>query len=118
MGTPHDYRSPAAEEWNQTFNAVDYFNEGWWRLLFRDPEFRTRYRERFKTLLSTELSPDNLDRVVDGMASDVGPAAGRNFRRWTQFPPQDNSYTAEITLLKSFLRRRVTWIRTQLDTNF
>jgi hypothetical protein len=118
MGTPHDYRSPAAEEWNQTFNAVDYFNEGWWRLLFRDPEFRTRYRERFKTLLSKEFSPDTLDRIVDRMASDVGPAAGRNFRRWTQFPPQDNSYAAEITLLKSFLRRRVTWIRSQLDTNF
>ena len=118
MGSPHDYRSPAAEEWNQTFNAADYFNEGWWRYLFRDPEFKSRYRERFKALLKGEFSPDTLDRIVDGMASDVGGAAERNFRRWAQFPPQDNSYAAEIALLKDFLRRRVTWIRTQLDTNF
>ena len=27
-------------------------------------------------------------------------------------------HAAEITLLKDFLRRRVAWIRTQLDTNF
>ena len=118
MGTPHDYRSPAPEEWNQTFNAADYFNEGWWRFLFRDPEFKSRYRQRFKTLLNGEFSPDNLDRLVDRMASEVGPAAERNFGRWKQFPPQDNSYATEIALLKDFLRRRVTWIRTQLDTNF
>jgi hypothetical protein len=118
MGTPHDYRSPAAEEWNQTFNAVDYFNEGWWRYLFRDPQFRSRYRERFKTLLNGEFSPDTLDRIVDRMAADVGAAAERNFDRWTQFPPQDNSYPQEIAVLKNFLHRRVTWIRTQLDANF
>ena len=52
------------------------------------------------------------------MASEVGDAAGRNFRRWPQTPPRDNSYAAEIALLKDFLRRRVAWIKTQLATNF
>ena len=118
LGTPYDPRVTEPEEWNQTFNASDYFNEGWWRLLFRDPDFRSRYRARFKALLNNEFSADNLDRIVDGMASEVGAAADRNFRRWLQFPPLDNSYGAEIALLKDFLRRRVAWINAQLDTNF
>ena len=115
LGTPYDPRATEPEEWNQTWNATDYFNEGWWRLLFRDPDFRSRYRARFKALLNGEFSADNLDRIVDGMASEVGDAADRNFRRWTQFPPRDNSHAAEIALLKDFLRRRVAWIKAQLD---
>jgi hypothetical protein len=118
LGTPYDLRATEPEEWNQTWNAADYFNEGWWRLLFRDPGFRSRYRARFKALLSQEFSADNLNRLVDGIASEVGEAGDRNFRRWTQFPPRDNSHAAEIALLKDFLRRRVAWIKTQLDTNF
>ena len=115
MGTPYDLRATEPEEWNQTWNAADYFNEGWWRLLFRDPDFRSRYRARFKALLNGEFSADNLDRIVDRMASEVGDAADRNFRRWTQFQPRDNSHAAEIALLKDFLRRRVAWIKSQLD---
>ena len=118
LGTPYDPRTSEPEEWNQTWNATDYFNEGWWRLLFRDPDFRSRYRTRFTALLNGEFSADRLDRIVDGMASAVGDAADRNFRRWTQLPPRDNSHAAEIALLKDFLRRRVAWIKAELDTKF
>ena len=118
LGTPYDPRATEPEEWNVAWGGADYFNEGWWRLLFRDPAFRSRYQARFKALLNGEFSADNLDRIVDGMASEVGDAADRNFRRWTQFPPLDNSHAAEIALLKDFLRRRVAWIKTQLETNF
>ena len=118
LGTPYDPRATEPEEWNQTWNAADYFNEGWWRLLFRDPNFKSRYRARFKALLDGEFSADNLDRIVDGMASQVGDAADRNFRRWVQFAPRDNAHAAEIALLKDFLRRRVAWIKAQLGTNF
>jgi len=118
LGTPYDPRTGEPEEWNQTWNATDYFNEGWWRLLFRDPDFRSRYRARFKALLNGEFAADDLDRVVDRMAVQVGDAADRDFRRWPQFPPRDNSYGAEIALLKDFLHRRVAWIKSQLDTNF
>ena len=118
FGTPYDPRATEPEEWNVPWGGADYFNEGWWRLLFRDPDFRSRYRARFKALLDGEFSPDNLDRVVDGLAAQVGGAAERNFRLWTQSPPLDNSHAAEIALVKDFLRRRVAWIKTQLDTRF
>ena len=119
LGTPYEWRATEPEEWQPpTFNTTDYFNEGWWRLLFRDPAFSSRYQARFKALLNGEFSADNLDRIVDAMASEVGDAADRNFRVWTQYPAQDDSHAAEIALLKDFLRRRVAWIKTQLDTNF
>jgi hypothetical protein len=118
MGTPYDPRTGYPEEWSQGFNATDYFNEGWWRLLFRDPDFRARFRTRFQTLLNGEFSAASLDRIVDGFVSQVGDAADRNFRRWPQFSPQNNSHAAEIAVLKDFLRRRVAWIKTQLDANF
>jgi hypothetical protein len=119
FGTPQDPRAMEPEEWQLTWSdATDYFNEGWWRLMFRDPDFRSRYRERFEALLDEEFSADNLDRIVDAMAAEVGDAASRNFERWTESPPLDNSYAAEIALLKDFLRRRVDWITIQLDTSF
>jgi hypothetical protein len=119
LGTPYDPRAAEPEEWKLTWSdATDYFNDGWWRLLFRDPDFRSRYRTRFKALLNDQFSAGNVDHIIDAMASEVGDAADRNFRRWTQFPPRENSYAAEIALLKDFVRRRVAWIKTQLDTNF
>jgi hypothetical protein len=119
FGTPYDPRAAEAEEWSRTWSdATDYFTEGWWYYLFRDPNFRSRYRERFTALLNGEFSPDNLDRVVDAIASEVGDAASRNFRRWPQTPPRDNSHAAEVALLKDFHRRRVAWIKMQLATNF
>lgn len=119
FGTTQDPRAAEPEEWHAIWSdATDYFNEGWWRLLFRDPQFRSRYRDRFTRLLRREFSADNLDRIVDAMAAEVGDAASRNFSRWTETPPRDNSYTAEIALLKDFLRRRTAWIRIQLDTAF
>jgi hypothetical protein len=117
LGSPYDVRATDPEEWRSEWSdATDYFNEGWWRVLFRDPDFTSRYRTRFTALLNGEFSPDNLDRIVDGFASQVGEAADRNFRRWSQFPPTQNSHAAEIVLMKDFLRRRVAWIRTRLQT--
>jgi hypothetical protein len=119
LGTPYDERAKQPEEWKlMGSDGTDYFNEGWWQALFRDPAFKARYRDRFKALLSNELSADSLDRMVDGLVTEVGDAAPRNFARWTQSPPKDGSYASEIAILKDFLRRRVAWIQTQLDAGF
>ena len=119
FGTLYDQRAAAPEEWSSSWrSAADYFTEGWWRYLFRDPAFTARYRARFAALLNDQFSADNLDRIVDGLAADAGPAAARNFQRWVTSPPLENSHAAEIALLKDFLRRRVTWLKTRLETDF
>jgi hypothetical protein len=64
LGTPYDPRATEPEEWNQTFNARDYFNEGWWRLLFRDPDFRSRLSSPLQGAVERGNSrADNLDRI-------------------------------------------------------
>lgn len=115
LGTPYDERARDPEEWKRSgTDGTDYFEDGWWRLLFRDPAFKARYKDRFLRLLDQEFAPANLDRMVDTLVSRVGAAAPRNFARWPASPPTNGSYQAEVTLLKTFLRRRSAWIRTEL----
>jgi hypothetical protein len=119
LGTPHDARAKDPEEWRRMgSDAVDYFQEGWWRALFNDPAFKARYRARFLALLDGEFSPQNLDRIIDQLALSVGPAAARNFARWTDTVPQGGTHATEVAVLKDFLRRRVSWLRSQLTTGF
>jgi hypothetical protein len=117
LGTPYDDRARNPEEWKLAgSDGTDYFNEGWWRQLFRDPAFKARYRDRFLRLLDQELSAAKLDEMVDGLTRQIGAAAQRNFARWPESQPRNGSYDAEVQLLKEFLRRRSTWIRAQLAT--
>ncbi|WP_437982816.1 CotH kinase family protein [Sorangium sp. So ce117] len=118
LGTPYDERAFEPEEWKlEGSDGTDYFTEGWWGSLFRDPAFKARYKARFLALLQGELAPDELDAMVDGLVRKVGaPAVERNFARWPDSPPLDGSHDAEVSLLKDFLRRRASWIRDELMT--
>ncbi len=118
FGTPYDPHAIEPEEWVAWSRGGQNFADGWWGMLFGDPAFRSRYQSRFKELLNQEFSADSLERIVDGLAAEVGEAADRNFRRWTWSPPLENSHASEIALLKNFLRRRVTWIKSRLETDF
>lgn len=118
-GTPYDERSKNPEEWKLAgSDGTDYFTEGFWGPLFRDPEFKVRYGARFRELLSGPFSAEALDAVVDRLANEVGPAATRNFQRWPDSPPRGGTHAAEIAILKDFLRRRVAWIQKRLQSDF
>jgi hypothetical protein len=115
LGTPQDDRAKAAEEWKRAgSDGTDYFNEGYWKNLFRDPAFKTRYKNRFLALLGSEFAPEKLTQMVDQLAASVGSAADRNFQRWPMSPPQGGSYQNELTLLKDFLVRRAAFIQSDL----
>jgi spore coat protein CotH len=119
LGTPYDARAKAPEEWKlMGSDGTDYFTQGFWRQLFRDPTFKARYKARFQALLAAEFSPAALDALVDSLAASVGDAAARNFKRWPESPPKDGTHQAEIAVLKDFLRRRVTFIQAQLASGF
>jgi hypothetical protein len=119
LGTPYDPRAKAPEEWKLAgSDGTDYFNEGFWQQLFRDPAFKARYKSRFETLLATEFAPDKLDALIDSLVASVGDAAARDFARWPDSPPKDGSYQAEVSVLKDFLRRRVAFIKAQLASGF
>jgi hypothetical protein len=115
LGSLQDDRAKAPEEWKRAgSDGTDYFNEGYWKGLFRDPVFKARYKNRFLALLGGELAPEKLTQMVDELAASVGTSADRNFKRWPMSPPQGGSYQNELALLKDFLVRRVAFIRSDL----
>lgn len=115
LGTPYDDRAKAPEEWKRAgSDGSDYFAENFWKSLFRDPAFKARYKARFLQLLAGELAPEKLTQMVDQMVTTIGPAADRNFKRWTMSPPQGGAYQNEIALLKDFLVKRAAFIRGDL----
>jgi hypothetical protein len=120
LGTTIDSRATKADEWRDTHSdATDYFNEGFWHDLFRDPAFRARYKTRFLSLLQNELAPDRLAAKVDALAATIGSAAAaRNFARWPDSPPEGGTWATELTILKDFLRQRAAFIEKDLATNF
>ena len=120
LGTTIDSRATKADEWHDAnSDGTDYFNEGFWHDLFRDPAFRARYKTRFLSLLRNELAADRLVAMVDALAATIGPAAAaRNFARWPASPPEGGTWATELTILKDFLRQRAAFIEKDLTTNF
>lgn len=115
LGTPYDPHVRNPTEWKRAgSDDIDYFAEGWWGLLFKDPAFKERYRDRFLGLLEDEFAPLELERAVEELVSEVGVAADRNFARWLEHPPRHGSHDGEVALLVDFLRQRSTWIHEQL----
>ncbi len=115
LGTPYDARARDAREWKQAdTDGTDYFKWGWWGRLFEIPEFRLRYRSRFWEVLDGPLSVARLHAMIDEMALEIGPAAARNFERWSSHPPRNDSHAAEVLLLKEFLSDRIEFIRGEL----
>ena len=55
---------------------------GWWGILFRDPEFRARYRERGRRWLATELSVERVHALVGEIARGIAAAEERDRKRW------------------------------------
>lgn len=117
LGTPYDRRATDPEEWTlEDSDGTKYFDQGYWGLLFEDPSFKARYKERFLALLEQELSPSQLTALVDSLAAQIGPAAvARNFERWNEFPPAQDSYENELSILKTFLERRAAFIQRELE---
>jgi hypothetical protein len=116
LGTPYDERASEPEEWRLSqSDGTDYFEEGFWGDLFVDPAFRTRYKQRFLTLLEGELSADVLVGLVDSLSAQLSEAAPRNFERWSDYPPSGGTHAGELAILKEFLQRRAAWIQTELE---
>ena len=116
LGTPHDGRATEPEEWRYSeSDGTDYFEQGFWGSLFVDPAFRTRYKQRFLSLLGGELSADVLEGLVDSLSSQLSEAAPRNFERWSEYPPSGGNHAGEVAILKDFLQRRAAWIQTELE---
>ncbi len=113
MGCAEDWRPYDPTWWdpsNLTSDTTFLFDHGFWRGLFRDPEFQQAYWARWSELLDDELSPERVRARVELMATQLEEAAERNFARWPDYPPRGGSYRAEVDLLLEWLEIRNAWI--------
>ncbi|HYG24226.1 MAG TPA: CotH kinase family protein [Verrucomicrobiae bacterium] len=115
------------------FNASIFFNNAWYRRLFRDPDFWQRYVDRYQDLRSDLWSTNRILALVDTLANEVRAAQPREVARWGGSVGSDTSprqglhsangyshdfgagsYQSEIDFLKRWLLDRMEFI----DTNF
>ncbi len=94
----------------------------WFRDLFRDVAFRSRFRNRYRALREGPLADEALFAFLDSEAARLEAAASRNFERWPVLgkavlgnpdsPP--DSYRGEVALLEEWLRARARWMDQEL----
>ncbi len=114
MGCDEDSRAGDPTWWdatNITSDTTDMFDHGWYRGLFRDPEFTEAYWARLGDLLDGEMSVERTDALLDEMEDTLAEAAPRNFERWSSYPPSDGTHAGEMETLREWLADRNQWMQ-------
>ncbi|MFZ2147039.1 MAG: CotH kinase family protein, partial [Sedimentisphaerales bacterium] len=114
--------------WIPTGWYYDLLSDGdypWWRRLFQDPKFRLRYADRWFGLRKSLFSTGSLLKDIDDASSLLDEAQVRNFDCWKILgvPLWPNwfiaqTYQEEIDWMKGWLEERLTWMDTQIGTEF
>ncbi|MFV2070053.1 MAG: CotH kinase family protein, partial [Pirellulales bacterium] len=104
---------------------ASFFGDPWWKELFQDPVFEQRWWDRWYELRQGVLSNENINVVIDSMASQLTEVQRRNFERWPASRPRtsaqtnyksgelDGSWQGEVDHMRKWLMTRVAWIDSQ-----
>ena len=107
--------------------GTDFFGNGtqrWWGDLFRDPGFWQLYVDRWQMWRRTLLSDENINAVIDRIASELEEAQQRNFAKWPATLPVrssgfnsgllDGTWQGEVENMRQWLLERAAF----MDSNF
>ena len=124
MGCDTDGRAVNPERWD---GGTAWWTYAWWRELVwepgrrranrGDPDFMQAYVDQYQKLRLNQMSVENMDAIIDGMAAEIGKdAADRNFARWPEKRPNGgrfdgglDGWEGEVAHLKGWLKARVEW---------
>jgi hypothetical protein len=133
MGPVWDYDlSFGNANYNDGWNSTGWYNRllsdtdyPYWRRLFQDKAFRSRYANRWSDLRRDLFSTERLLGTIDDHASLIDEPAARNFRRWpilgTYVWPNwfiANTFQEEIAWMKGWLSDRLSWMDGQIASEF
>jgi hypothetical protein len=89
----------------------------WFRRLFEDPNFATRYADRRTELRRTVLSEANIFATIDRLAAERQESQARNFARWNTLntliapsPLAFPTYEEHVADLKGWIHDRLAWL--------
>jgi hypothetical protein len=82
----------------------------WWTRLIADPVFKQAVKVRWQALRKGELSPSQMQKVVDDAVSVLqkNGAVKRNYAKWDQ--GVGVNYDQAVQNLKVFLTDRANWM--------
>ncbi|MBP1655079.1 MAG: exported protein of unknown function, partial [Bacteroidetes bacterium] len=106
-----------------------YILPGWSTLLFRklltNPEFRTKFIQRFAGYLNTVFHPDTVVAAIDRMRDELSPGMPRHIARWNTGPdtvgvpiPDYSAWLTNVSVLRSFARGRPAYQRQHIVDYF
>lgn len=81
----------------------------WWERLSHDPHFVSLVRIRWAELSQGLFKAEAMDRRIDLLADTLAEARVRDAVRWPESSLQ-HSYTAELNLMKQWIRNRTSWM--------
>jgi hypothetical protein len=124
-------------DWNLSFGNANYMEgwipEGWYsrhvpdkdypwfRRLFKDPDFRQQWIDRWAALRTKQFAVTNILGRIDAYASELQEAQERNFKRWPilgqwVWPNSfvGRTHAQEIEWMKKWIEQRLAWIDRQV----
>ena len=108
--------------WAYQFNSVcpqDYWQVPfWWDKFMSDTAFQSNLKCRWKQLRQTSLGFSHFNLLIDSIVTLTNEARQRHFQRWPVLgkyiwpnpQPIPVTYDEEISVLKSWIANRLTWI--------
>lgn len=100
--------------YNNHVNQDAWMMVFWWPKLLLHDDFRTEVKIRWSALRKKELSDEHLMSLIDSTTTYLkkNNALKRNFEQWDK--KSLSSYDANIQDLKSYLKRRASWMDAEI----
>jgi len=103
-------------------NADGYAMPFWWQKFRLDPYFNSELKKRWNVWTGTYINTTYLNQFIDSCANELIDAQKRNFQAWpilnTYVWPNNyvgGTYANEISYMKNWLSKRITWMDTQIQ---
>ncbi len=116
-----DYEPWKPEGWYYELISHKQYLNGWYTRLFQDPEFKSRYRNRWWELRQSVFSTEHITVMIRNYADKLDEAQQRNFERWPilgvyVWPNKfiGDTYEEEIEFIIDWIKLRLDWIDAQM----
>ncbi|MEJ5305021.1 MAG: CotH kinase family protein [Ignavibacteria bacterium] len=101
-----------------------YFIPFWWKKIFNDQNFQTKFRQRWIELRNSVWTNEKINSTIDSLVQLLEESRQRNFQRWPVIGQYvwpnyyvGQTYEDEINYLKNWLTSRLAWMDYQLITD-
>jgi spore coat protein CotH len=115
---PWDYDATFGRNWDGSrVGAGEWLSNRLFDRLLDDPEIRARYAARWRDLRARILTEENITRMMDANAQEIGEAALRNEKRWKTLDyanPRERTFANDLGQMRRWVPQRLAWLDTEL----